>query len=216
MKDGDIFLVYVADGEVQEMFDPEIVDEVTLNSFKKDSWVKADGTQYDYASSIRYDTDVLDEYDDVNMKDTQYRIYLDKYGYAIGIEIIEEPDQYVFLTGIDLGTSNLNNKTAEGNVIHLDGTMDTVKINMEKSLNAKGNKFRDGNDGLENKLDKDGNFVPAAVDKGTGISALMNTWCRYAVDKNPDRGCQQRQHLDYQEQGRPGHRPGLPQHHPQR
>ena len=184
VKDGDIFLVYVADGEVQEMFDPEIVDEVTLNSFKKDSWVKADGTQYDYASSIRYDTDVLDEYDDVNMKDTQYRIYLDKYGYAIGIEIIEEPDQYVFLTGIDLGTSNLNNKTAEGNVIHLDGTMDTVKINMEKSLNAKGNKFRDGNDGLENKLDKDGNFVPAAVDKGTGISALMNTWCRYAVDKN--------------------------------
>ena len=184
VKDGDIFLVYVADGEVQEMFDPEIVDEVTLNSFKKDSWVKADGTQYDYASSIRYDTDVLDEYDDVNMKDTQYRIYLDKYGYAIGIEIIEEPDQYVFLTGIDLGTSNLNNKTAEGNVIHLDGTMDTVKINMEKSLNAKGNKFRDGNDGLKNKLDEDGNFVPAAVDKGTGISALMNTWCRYAVDKN--------------------------------
>jgi hypothetical protein len=184
VKDGDIFLVYVADGEVQEMFDPEIVDEVTLNSFKKDSWVKADGTQYDYASSIRYDTDVLDEYDDVNMKDTQYRIYLDKYGYAIGIEIIEEPDQYVFLTGIDLGTSNLNNKTAEGNVIHLDGTMDTVKINMEKSLNAKGNKFRDGNDGLENKLGEDGNFVPADVDKGTGISALMNTWCRYAVDKN--------------------------------
>jgi len=153
----DVVLVYVAEGEIKEIFDPEVIDDTAISAFKKGDWVNAGGTQYDYASAARYDDEVLDYYDNVNMKDTSYRIFLDKYGYLIGLEIIEEPDQYVFLTGIDGNTSNLSNKTADGNVLFLDGTSATIRIDMTKSCNATGV-------------------------KGTlGTGSLMNTWCKYSV-----------------------------------
>ena len=149
---------------------PEVIDGTEISAFKKDSWVNAEGTQYNYADAIQYDDDVLDEYDQNNMKDTTYRIFLDKYGYAIGVEIIEEADNYVFLTGIDGRTSNLVNKTAEGNIIHLDGTMETVKINMEKSRALK-----------SSFAITDPANTPYTVFKP---AALWNTWCTYTVDGN--------------------------------
>ena len=109
------------------------------------------------------------------MKNTNYRIFLDEYGYAVGIEIIEEPNQYVFLTGIDTRTSNLANKTAEGYVINTDGTAATVTINMDKSKNADGKKFTEGNEQF-------GMTYTSGTSKGTGVGALMNTWCRFTVD----------------------------------
>ena len=167
VKKDDIILVQVAEGEVKNVLAPEIIDKTEIDTFKRDEWVIAEGTQYDYASSLQYDDDVLDLYDLSNMKDTTYRIYLDKYGYAIGVEIVEEADNYVFLTGIDGNTSNLTNKTADGNLIFTDGTMKTAKINMEKSR-ALNQSFTAGNDPYTE-------FVPAA---------LWNTWCTYSVDSN--------------------------------
>ncbi|MCI8909316.1 MAG: hypothetical protein HFG09_01430, partial [Oscillibacter sp.] len=175
VKKDDITLVHVADGGIQEFVEPEIIDETTISAFKRNSWVNAESTQYDYASSIQYDPDVLDNYDQSNMKNTNYRIFLDEYGYAVGIEIIEEPNQYVFLTGIDTRTSNLANKTAEGYVINTDGTAATVTINMDKSKNADGNKFTAGNEQF-------GMTYTSGTSKGTGVGALMNTWCRFTVD----------------------------------
>ena len=58
---------------------------------------------------------------------------LDAYGYMIGIEQNEDPDQYVFLTGIDGKNSNLSVRNADANVIFMDGNMDTVTVNMTKS-----------------------------------------------------------------------------------
>ena len=86
--------------------------------------------------------------DDTNMKDTSYRIYLDQYGYLAGIEILEEPDQYVFLAGINGNNSNLSNETAKGRVIFLDGTSKVVDINMDKSADASEAKGT-----LKNKID---------------------------------------------------------------
>ena len=122
VQDGDVVLVNVAEGEIKVISDPEVIDNTTIKVFKRGSWVNAEGTQYDYAHTAKYDDEVLDDYDDTNMKDTSYRIYLDQYGYLAGIEILEEPDQYVFLTGIDLGTSNLNNKVSDAAGILTDGT----------------------------------------------------------------------------------------------
>ena len=51
----------------------------------------------------------------------------------IGIEQNEDPDQYVFLTGIDGKNSNLSVRNADANVIFMDGNMDTVTVNMTKS-----------------------------------------------------------------------------------
>ena len=170
VKQDDIVLVTVADKTIQTITPIEVVSNVSISAFKDGSWVKVDGTQYDYASTAQYDIEVLDEYSQTNMKDTTYNVYLDPYGYAIGVEIVEGETNYAFLTGIDLSTSNLTNKTAEGNIITLDGDIQTVKINMDKSRNAQDKKFTSGDN------DPDGN--------GTGVSSLMNTWCTYSVDKN--------------------------------
>ncbi len=190
VKDGDIVLVHVAEGEIKEIIDPEVIDSTSISSFKKGSWVNADGTKYDYANTALYDTEVLDEYDETNMKNTNYRVFLDMYGYAIGLEILEEPDQFLFLAGIDQRTSNLTNKTAEGNVIFLDGTSDTVKIKMDKSETAQGNRFTGqdtggGKDGLTHAdVNAADGAAASAAAQDTYISALMNTWCKYTVDKN--------------------------------
>ena len=150
----DIVLVRVADGEIQEMIAPEVLDGVEISAFRTGHYVTVDGTQYDYADSIQYDEDVLDEYDHPNMKDTTYNVYLDPYGYAIGVEIVDEQNNYVFLTGMDSSNSNLANRNLDANVIFLDGTMDTVTVDSS-----------------------DSEFY-------SELGALMNTWCIYTVDNN--------------------------------
>ena len=158
VKDGSFYLVTVADGQLQSIENVETVEETTISKFTKGKSVTSEGTEYKYASTAMYDEEVLDEYDQSNMKSTSYNIYLDPYGYLIGIDIVEETSRYLFLTGIDGNTSNLSNKTADANVIFLDGTMETVKVDMGDSEQANGN-----------------DLVPAA---------LLNTWCTYTVDKN--------------------------------
>ena len=112
-----------------------------------------------------YDDDVLDKYDDANMKDTTYNVYLDQYGYALGVEIVEAANQYLFLTGLDSSTSNLNSSTAKANVIFLDGSVQTVDINARKSVLS----------------DETTRLTTLA---GTVRGALANTWCTYTVDND--------------------------------
>ena len=158
VKKDDKFLVTVADGSVQSMIKPEVLSEVTINAFKRDTWVNADGTQYDHATTARYDVEVLDQYDNVNMKEVTYNVVLDKYGYLIGLELNEKANQYVFVTGTDYGESNLTAKNANVNVIFLDGTMDTIVVNTRDSV----------------------------VDwKAGGKNASqVNTWCTYSKNSN--------------------------------
>ena len=150
----DLFLVTLANGEIQSLQAPEILSDASLTSFKLNSYVTADGTQYDYADTAMYDEDVLDKYDNQNMKDVTYNVILDNYGYLIGIELNQDPDKYVFLTGLDGKYSNLSVKEADANVIFVDGTMSTVTVNLDKSTIS---------------------------DAGKNLSQL-NTWCTYTVD----------------------------------
>ena len=154
----DLFLVTVADGEIQTMVDPEVLEGTTISKFKKTSYVVADGTQYDYADTARYNVEDLDQYDDNNLKDVTYNVILDQYGYLIGIELVEEPDKYVFLTGVDTGSSNLSAANADANVIFTDGTMDTVTVNMRKSELVNGDRLPGG--------------------------PQVNTWCTYTVSSD--------------------------------
>ena len=157
----DVVLVTVADGEVQTIEDPEVLEAVTIDAFKLKSYVETDGTRYDYADSVSYDPAVLDDYDQSNLKDITYNVILDPYGYMIGIERNEDPDQYLFLVGMDTSTSNLNSRTAEANVIFMDGTVSTVDIDTRKSTANIAN--------------------TELVDVAT---ATMNTWCTYTVNSN--------------------------------
>ena len=163
VAENDLFLVTMADGAIQSMVAPEVLADSTISNFRLEKYVTADGTQYDYADTVMYDEDVLDKYDDSNMKDITYNVILDEYGYMIGIEQNEDPDQYVFLAGIDLANSNLSVKNADANIIMLDGTMQTVTVNMTKS-------------DLDNALE--------AAKLGNRNMSQLNTWCTYTVNSN--------------------------------
>ena len=174
----DLILVTVADGEIQTIADPEILDSVTISNFKRSDYVTSDGTQYDYADTVTYDPEVLDEYDDSNMKDLTYNIILDPYGYMIGIELNEDPDQYLFLTGIDLGSSNLSKRNADANVIFMDGTMDTVTVDMRDSKY-----YNTTTDAYENLS----GLTTDTTAPGGGAAetrAQLNSWFTYTVDSN--------------------------------
>jgi len=133
VKDGDIVLVRVAENEIKEIIVPEILPDLTINSFSKKDWINVGGTKYDYANSAQYDTNALYQYSNSNLKELTYNVVLDMYGYLIGIEQNEEPDQYVFITGNDGGASDLHNAESEMAAIFLDGTMKVIKVNMKDS-----------------------------------------------------------------------------------
>ncbi|MCI9294489.1 MAG: hypothetical protein HFF48_04595, partial [Lawsonibacter sp.] len=73
--------------------------------------------------------------------------------------------------------SNLKNQTAEANLIFMDGTRETAKVDMDKSKGApvklSDDSAYDTTKGLlDGKDEEDGDF------------ALLNTWCTYTVNAN--------------------------------
>ena len=162
LKD-DLFLVTVANGEVQTMAEPETLSAVEISSFSTGKNVTVDGTKYEYASTAEYEYDTLDEWTGVNsttnLKDRTYNVYLDQYGYVIGAEEVEAPDNYLFITGINGNYDNLANVTYEANAIFLDGTMEKITINSKK-----------------------GDI--AAVVNGDERDATINSWFTYTVNSS--------------------------------
>ena len=183
VKKDDFFLVTVAQGQIQSMEAPEVLSDVTLNAFKVGSWVRSDGTQYDYASTAQYDAEVLDTFDASNMKDVTFNIFLDKTGYMVGLEQNEFANQYLFLTGLEGGASFLTATDAKANAIFLDGTMKTITVNMKKS--APINKI-DGTGALSTTGTltsvEGGDWTEAGVGRTSQRKfSQLNTWCAYTV-----------------------------------
>ena len=166
--DGDVMLVTVADGEIQSISEPETLSAVEISSFKVGDSLTADGTDYDYANTAEYDVETLEAWtngDVINLKDLTYNVYLDQYGYAIGVVEVENPNNYLFITGIDGNYNNLANATYKANAIFLDGTMGTITIDGRKS------DFSDP-DGVANIL------------TGTPDDATLNRWFTYTVNSS--------------------------------
>ena len=162
--DGEAYLVNVAEGEVQAIVKAEVIADTEITAFKKGSNVTVDGTKYSYAETADYDVEVLDNYTSsdtgtINLKDLTYNVYLDKYGYAIGVDLVETPNNYLFITGVDTSESALGNKTAKASAIFLDGTMETIDINWSKS-------------------------ELTLSDPADSTDAILNTWCTYTVNNN--------------------------------
>ena len=149
LAEDDAVLVTVADGEIQTIADCEVIAGTTIDAFETSSnssnlvpegeisAVEIDGTEYKMSSAAEFDADVMEYYTGINgasnLKDLTYNVYMDAYGYVIGVEEVEKVNNYVFITGIDLNGSNLGARTATANAIFLDGTMDTIDVNMTKS-----------------------------------------------------------------------------------
>ena len=160
IKKDDTFLVTVADGAIQTIEEPEVIAKATMTAFKKDSNVVVEGTKYDYSDTAEWNYKVLDRYTGSgreNLKDKSYDVYLDKYGYAIGVDLVASADNYIFITGVDDALSNRYAKNIEASGIFLDGTMKEITYNAG-----------DSDDILA----------------GVTNYGLVNTWCSYTVNKD--------------------------------
>ena len=171
IAEGDFVLVnysYETD-EIEVIDDVEILSEVTITRFTTDnklvdasvsdvSSVTVDGTKYDASKKLAYETDTLKNYTDGNLKDKTYNVYLDQYGYAIGVEEVDGADNYLFLTGINGGKDYLATANYEANVLFLDGTSEVVKV-------------------------KSNSDVRGAIEEATS-PALVNSWFKYTVNNS--------------------------------
>ena len=170
VKDEDFALVTYSwktgEDAIQSIADVETIADTEITSFKsgKSGNLTVGGTKYDYSKTAAYKDGVLDLYTGettgapTNLKDITYNIYVDQYGYVIGVEEVEAATNYVFITGLDTGNSNLTSKDADAYAIFTDGTSKSIKVNMKDSKDAS--------------------------KKALEGSSLLNSWFTYTVNKN--------------------------------
>ena len=138
-KKDDMFLVNVAwDGRnynIVEILDVEAQEDCKVTKYSSNSYMVTGGEQYDYARSGKL-ADSLNEivaYGNKALTNYTYTLYIDQYGYLIGNEVFEGEDNYVFVTATKSTSSTLANDTVTANAIFLDGTMQTIKIDIKET-----------------------------------------------------------------------------------
>ena len=167
--------------DVVKVSDVEIMSDATVTKFSKASNGKiaskltVDGEEYSASQMAYYDKDVLDVYDQQLLTDMSYNIYLDQYGYAIGVDLFEGTKNYVFITGYDRGKSYISVKTAQAGAIFLDGRMEEITVNVTDT-----NKNIDRMDGVVNNACSDPYFELWGATSETANGKLNeNRWYTY-------------------------------------
>ena len=126
----------VSGGEVVTVADAEVLTDSTVTKWSYDdekvaSKLTTDGTEYSAAAKAFYDAEELYAYDESLLTDMSYNIYLDQYGYILGVDLYEGELKYVFITGYDRPSSNLSVSTATAAAIFLDGSMEEIRVNVK-------------------------------------------------------------------------------------
>ena len=103
-----------------------------------------------------------------------YNIYLDQYGYIIGVDVYEGDLKYVFITGFDRNTSNLSVSTADAGAIFLDGTMDEIKVNVKAT--------NDNIDAADDPYYKE--WSSDYNNEDLGGYPTLNRWYKYSVNES--------------------------------
>ena len=144
IKEDDFLLVTYckASGvdKVKSIAKPGTIEDSAIESFKsgKDGNVTVGGTKYEYNEMAKYDAEVLADYTTsggvTNLKDITYNLYLDQYGYVIGVEEVEAAKNYVFITGIDFEYSSLATKNVTANAIFTDGTTKVISVKNDDTV----------------------------------------------------------------------------------
>ena len=75
----------------------------------------------------------MNNYDNKNLDDKTFDLYLDQYGYLIGIEQVEDDVEYVFITSYEVTSKWMTNRTAKATAIFEDGTTKDIEVNLKKS-----------------------------------------------------------------------------------
>ena len=161
---------------VTAIADPEVMENSTVTKWSDDSnrvvkKLTVDGTEYNAAVKAFYDEDTLDQYDSDLLTDMTYTLYLDQYGYVIGVDVYEGDLKYVFITGYDRNSSNLSVSTADAGAIFLDGTMDEIKVNVK----ATNENIDDANDPYYEEWSSNG---------ARGGDPTLNRWYKYSVNES--------------------------------
>lgn len=171
LREGDFVLVTIADGELQSIKAPEILQDQKINTLKVADWVNTGSQKYDFAAAYDYDFEhVLTKYDIINMENASYNLYFDNYGYVVGADLYEGAKNYVFITGYDRNGSFIYDSTISAHAIFADGTQATIKVDAGKSDPSVGA------------------TTVAGVDKWTGVGndgdAIVNKWYTYSVNSS--------------------------------
>jgi len=133
-------------GDIVIVKEPEVLSDVSISKFTKGTQdidgkngtqaidtvtsVTVGGDKYDRSAKAFYDASVLNEYNANLLTDSTYNVFVDEYGYEIGVELYEGTKSYVFITGYDRSKSNLSIKTADAAGIFLDGSMKVITVNV--------------------------------------------------------------------------------------
>lgn len=129
-------LLTIANGEVKTITPAETVKGTEIDEFSKQDYVNA-GQKYSYAATGKLDgsfgIDELNNYDNKNLDDKTFDLYLDQYGYLIGIEQVEDDVEYVFITSYEITSKYMTNRTAKATAIFEDGTTKDIEVNLKKS-----------------------------------------------------------------------------------
>ena len=175
MKEDDFYLVTLADGKVQTIAKPESMSNVEITSFKKEKNYTIGGTTYKRSDAGTYDG-LLTAWTDgtiTNLKDTTYNVYLDAYGFVIGIEKVDEDDNYVFIAGYDVNGSALSSKNADAFAIFTDGTSKNIEVKMKKAALSWAKNEATANQWYTYTTDKDGVYTLTAIDRAYSASASI-------------------------------------------
>ena len=175
--------------EVVALTEAEVLENSTVTKFSTDDTLvvdklTVDGTQYEAAAKAYFDKDTLEEYDQSLLTDMSYNVYLDPYGNAIGVELYEGTLNYVFITGYDRTGSNISIKTADAAAIFLDGTMDTITVNVtDTNKNIDKLDGKDENDASNNT--GDGKYYDQwGLDPNKSGDSDLNRWYTYTVTES--------------------------------
>ncbi len=181
--------------EVVAIDDVEIIADTALTRFSKDSdtdpnsdqnealfnSVTANGTKYDSSSCTYYNEEVLDLYDNKLLTGKTYNVYLDNYGYAIGVDLCVGEDSYVFITGYDLDSSAIASGTAKANAIFTDGTIKSINVNVIDT-----NKNIKSIDGYDDTAADNQTYFETwkpVGDMNNDQTHAINRWYTYTEDK---------------------------------
>ena len=184
----DLMLVTFAGAkkEIQSVAEPQVVADVYINSYstgKQDdddkaymmNSVTADGTKYDASEDAVWDPDYLYNYATtansiLQMKDHRYNLYLDQYGYVIGLENVKANTNYAFLIGYQAGSDVLAKADDKALVILIDE--ETGTAHMETVVAKRSNL---GTDDAKQLFSADGTNY-------NYTNGYINKWITYTMD----------------------------------
>ena len=129
----DAFQVEIREDQEVTGFNRGQSEDSSIDTGRHDRVTKitVDGTNYDNNTNAWYKHNTLNDFDANELVNKTYTVYMDQFGYFIGVELYSGDNQYVFITGYDRTQSNITVSTSKAAAIFTDGTMQAIDVNVK-------------------------------------------------------------------------------------